>query len=350
MVGMQVAGMEVYRNSTILLVKGLLIFLSLFVILQRGHTQDPQFSQFYANSLYLAPSFAGLTDGSRVGLNYRNQWPQIPGKFVTYTFSYDHFFDAFNSGAGILIMRDQAGSGNLATTSAGFQYSYDFPINQTWHARPGVYFYYTERSVDFYKLIFSDQIRPGGNLPTSIENPTLGRVGSIDFATSAMVYSPNYWIGFSIDHLLKPNQSLYDWVEDDFKTAIVPIKLSLFGGTKIIHPGRLLRPLAESLQFAFLYKRQGDFTQLDLGMYWYKNPLVIGAWYRGVPGLSNGGRDAAVFLVGYKIDQFNIGYSYDFSVSRLITSTGGAHEISITYSWKSIRVPKKPRMVPCPDF
>ena len=326
----------------------LVIFSTLF--LAGLNAQDPQFSQFYANPLYLAPSFAGLTAGSRIGAKYRNQWPQLPGKFVTYTFSYDHWFDNYDSGAGILFMQDQAGSGNLRTTNIGIQYSYDFPINPEWHMRPGVHLFYTERAIDFDKLIFSDQISPDGQRPTTIEIPPLSRRGGIDFSTSAMVYSELYWFGIGVDHLLRPNHSLYEFEGDDAANAFVPVKYSVFGGTKLTRRGRLIRPLEESLQLAFLFRQQGPFNQFDLGMYWYRNPLVVGAWYRGIPGLSTGGQDAVIFLVGYKIDQFNIGYSYDFSISRLLGSTGGAHEISITYSWTSIRIPKKPRMVPCPEF
>ena len=314
------------------------------------NAQDPQFSQFYANPLYLAPSFAGLTEGSRIAANYRNQWPQLPGQFVTYTFSYDHWFDDFNSGAGLLLMRDQAGSGNLRTTNIGVQYSYDFPINPEWHMRPGAHFFYTERAIDFDKLIFNDQISPGGQRPTTIEVPPLRKRGGIDFSGSAMVYSSNYWFGFAVDHLFRPNHSLYEFEGEDNFNAFVPVKYSLFGGTKFSVTGRTIRRLEESLQVAFLYKQQGPFNQLDLGLYWYKSPLVMGAWYRGLPGLSTGGHDAVIFLLGYKIDQFNIGYSYDFPISHLLGSTRGAHEISISYSWTSIRIPKKPRMIPCPEF
>ena len=45
--------------------------------------QDPQFSQFYAAPLYLNPAFAGSSELARVGINYRNQWPAMPGNFVT---------------------------------------------------------------------------------------------------------------------------------------------------------------------------------------------------------------------------------------------------------------------------
>jgi hypothetical protein len=61
--------------------------------------------------------------------------------------------------------------------------------------------------------------------------------------------------------------------------------------------------------------------------------------------------DAVILLVGYKTRQFNIGYSYDFTTSRLITSTGGAHEVSISYTFSGPKQKKRTnKMVPCPEF
>ena len=39
--------------------------------------QDPQFTQFYANPLYLNPAFAGTARCPRICMNYRNQWPNL---------------------------------------------------------------------------------------------------------------------------------------------------------------------------------------------------------------------------------------------------------------------------------
>lgn len=53
------------------------------------YAQDPEFTQFYANPLYLNPAFAGSQRCPRVALNYRNQWPALSGTFVTSSASYD---------------------------------------------------------------------------------------------------------------------------------------------------------------------------------------------------------------------------------------------------------------------
>jgi type IX secretion system PorP/SprF family membrane protein len=314
-------------------------------------SQDPQFSQFYSNYLYLAPSFAGLTDKNRVAFNYRNQWPEIKYGYQTYSVSFDKFIEKFRSGIGILAYQDIAGSGRLRTTSLGIQYSYDFSITETWHARPGLHFNYTERGIDFERLLWNDQISATGNAPVSSEVEPMKKAGDIDFSTSLLTYSDKFWLGAAVDHLLKPNQSLYYYEEEDGNPAKVPVKYSFFGGVKFVRPEHLLRPIPTSIQLAFIYKQQEQFRQLDLGVYWYYSPLVAGIWYRGIPlykELFN--RDAFTLLVGIKTHDINIGYSYDFTISRLITSTGGSHEISVSYTFKTKPIKHKIKKVPCPEF
>jgi len=298
--------------------------------------QDPQFTQFYANPLYLAPSFAGATQQDRVSMQ---------GTFVTFTCAYDHFFESFNSGVGVLILRDVAGSGNLSLTNAAFQYSYDIKINNWWHVRPGAQVVYTQQGIDYAQLIWNTQLNQSGTIGPGTEAPPLETASAVDFGTSALAYSDMFWFGFSVDHLLRPDYGL--WYAD----ARWPIKVSVFGGAQIIHKGRLLSPIDESLSLAFNFRHQYLYNQLDLGLYWYKAPLMLGFWYRGIPFISNDKKgDALAFLVGYKMDQVRVGYSYDFTISNLVSSTGGAHEISVVYEFKTTRKRLKRRMVPCPEF
>lgn len=101
----------------------------------------------------------------------------------------------------------------------------------------------------------------------------------------------------------------------------------------------------------FFYKQQSQFRQLDLGVYWYRDPLVVGFWYRGIPLYKEVfNRDAVTALIGIKTRHLNIGYSYDFTISKLVTNTGGSHEISLGYTFKTKPVKHKPRAVPCPEF
>jgi type IX secretion system PorP/SprF family membrane protein len=308
----------------------LVISLVLAVSLLKG--QDPQFTQFYANPLYLAPSFAGATAGDRVSAVYRNQWPELNNVFVTYSFAYDHFFENFNSGVGVLITRDVAGTGDLGILNAGILYSYDIQVNREFHLRPGIHFNYTQQGLDYYKLIWNDQLTSSGGGGGTIEQPpTDAFKPDVDFSASLLGYTDRAWFGFSADHLLRPNYGLYN------NEALWPMKFTVFGGYQIVKKGRLLNPVDETLSLAAYFMHQGAYNQMVLGLYWYKAPLMLGFWYRGIPFISGSGDedfkkdprgDAIAFLVGYKMDQLRVGYSYDFTISNLVSSTGGAHEVS----------------------
>jgi len=322
------------------------IVLLSFILFVDSYSQDPTFSQFYANPLYLAPSFAGATEEYRLGMNYRNQWPAVPGIFHTYSISFDKAMPNFNSGVGILATYDVAGSGELSTTNIGLLYSYDFNINEDWHIRPGVNFKFYYLGLDINKLIFNSQLTGSGTSP-SVYPPPFDNVADVDFATSALVYNERIWGGFTLYHLLVPKTSFYG---DDSK---VPIKFNLFGGIQLIKKTRLRVKLQEVLSVAINYQRQAKFNQTDIGLYYYKNPLIFGLWYRGIPFVTSQAGDAIIGLVGIKTKQLHIGYSYDFTISNLISSTAGAHEVSVVYEFTSFTLGtsrRKIRAIPCPEF
>jgi type IX secretion system PorP/SprF family membrane protein len=214
-----------------------------------------------------------------------------------------------------------------------------------------LHFNYTERGIDFDRLTWSDQITPDGIQSGSQENRTLESADDIDFSSSILTYSNKFWLGMSVDHLLKPNQSLYLYEGDEANQGIIPIKYAVFGGVKFVRPEILLRPKPTTIQLAFIYKQQEQYKQLDLGVYWFHNPFVAGIWYRGIPFYKEVfNRDAFTVLLGFKTGDLNLGYSYDFTISRLISKTGGAHEVSVSYVFKTRPLKHKVKMIPCPEF
>jgi type IX secretion system PorP/SprF family membrane protein len=307
-------------------------------------SQDFHFTQFFANKLFLAPSFAGATAQNRLIFNYRNQWPGLPKGYTTYSISYDHYFPNFNSGIGVLVMRDIAGTGKLGATQFGIFYSYDFNVNRTVHIRPGVALSYLQRSVDFTKFLFSDQLINDDVAPATNEIFPGSQSGAVDASASVILYSSKITIGAALDHILQPNISLVG------RTDRMGMKYSLFGVATILRKGRLLKPIDETLSVALLFKNLGDYRQLDLGVYWAQSPLTFGLWYRGIPGGNSDRGDSFAGLIGYKAPNFSIGYSYDFTISNLINKTSGAHEISVAYEFQKYKKRRKMHAVPCPEF
>lgn len=312
--------------------------------------QDPQFTQIYATPLYTCPAFAGSTNGSRVVLNFRDQWPAIPGAFVTTLFSYDHYLSHLNSGVGILFMRDRAGTGRLGTTSISIHYTYNIRASRYFNIRPAIQFGYGQRSIDFNRLLFNDQLNFEGKPEGTGEIPSFAKTTYADFGVGLLVFSEKYWGGITIDHLTQPNMSLTDG------TSLLPRKYTFFGGYKHAIKGTFGKKNEESISANLLMKSQSKYDQMDLGAYWYRRPLVVGLWYRGIPFMKSYQRgyqnnDAISVMAGYQLEKIKFAYSYDFTISRLALNTAGSHEISIVYEFaQAIKFKKKAFIVPCPKF
>lgn len=323
----------------------ILFLLTTVFFYKTGYSQDSQFSQFYASPIYLAPSFAGSTDGDRVSANYRSQWPALTKSFQTYTLSYDHYFPHMKSGVGLLLYREQAGVSNLATTNIGIAYSYKFKFRSGWRISPGLSFFYTQRNIDFDALIFEDELLSDQTTGTN-EQMILEKKADVDASFSVLAYNKSLWLGFTWDRILMPNRSLTGEMMED------PFKFSIYGGTKISIFDRYNWASGQSISPSFLFKMQDQYTQLDLGLYWYQMPLVIGIWYRGIPVFKElASNDALAFLLGFKVDQFSIGYSYDLTISKLVGLTGGTHEISINYLFnQGVTKRERRKAIPCPSF
>ncbi|HNP18577.1 MAG TPA: type IX secretion system membrane protein PorP/SprF [Fulvivirga sp.] len=335
--------------------KHIIISISLIIQCLISFGQDPQFSQYYAAPLYLNPAFTGTGSDHRFIANYRNQWPNLANGFVSFAFSYDYNLAHLKSGIGLMATVDKAGSANLTSTTINFLYSYKVQLGNKWVITPGLSFGYGNRNIDFNKLVFGDQLdfQSDGQVPTS--DLSLGSMGSanyFDFGAGILIYNKTFWAGFSAAHINEPNRSLLE------EESVIPMKTSIHAGVRIpLYHGAFKRDRTSSIAPSFIYKNQGEFDQLDVGLHFLYEPIMIGLWYRGIPIEQNVNdkvsHDAVVIILGMQFEQMEIGYSYDFTVSELGAISGGAHEVSLLYrldiAFKS-KMKKKDKFIPCPTF
>lgn len=298
---------------------------------------DPAFSQSYANALYLSPSFTGLTNGSRVALSYRDQWPGIPNAYKSFSFSFDHFLNDYSSGIGMLLLRDDEGGGMFVKQTAGALYSYELEVSRTIFVRPGIQFKYSEQ-----KMNLNEATLPTGDLGTNYQEKSYQK---FDATVSGMIYSDYFWFGFTVDHLIKSNVGY-----SDIETH-VPIKTIVYGGYKYKYREGYRHQDEQSVTLAMNYFRQQDFQQLDMGAYWYINPMELGLLYRGLPFMSEQGLsnvDALVIILGINFGPMRFAYSYDLTMSNLAGVSNGANEVSFIYRFNHMNRNKGQRgALPC---
>lgn len=332
-----------------------------------AHAQDPQLSQYYAAPLYLNPAFTGNLDyecrrlpESRLRFigNYRNQYQ---GNYVTYMGSIDYRSKSGNWGYGALLYQDQQNASTAGTTpfsnfSGAALVSYKVGIINDWKLHSGVQLGYVNRSVNS-GYIFPDQLSPSGNIGPTNEKISSQSVGNFDAAAGVLIYNANVYIGGAVHHLSQPNLSLTGAVDK------LPMKMDVHTGYRIPFKkqrGFARRGADHSITPVVHYKRQGNAQQLDLGTYFNYEPIVLGAWYRGLPITkapdNSFQQDALVLLAGLRAPTdyglFKIGLSYDFPLSKGSINAGRTFELSLGYQFIDERCRKRVsyKAIPCPGL
>jgi type IX secretion system PorP/SprF family membrane protein len=319
--------------------------LTLVTIVPSSYSQDPQFSQFYANPLYLNPALAGATLCPRLIGNFRDQWPATGGAFITYNGSYDQYVNFLHGGVGLLFTADRTGGGNLNTTSVSLMYAYKFNITSHLYASVALQGGYYQRHLVWENLTFEDMIDAQGQvtLPTSEKPPDYPTVRAPDFSAGIfMGWDDLVYAGFSVAHMTQPRNGFYS----DNSTFLY-IKYTVHAGSVIdLKKGYGSSDREFSISPNVLYQQQYKFHQLNIGLYLTIDPFVGGLWFRH--NFENA--DALIPLVGIHYKNLRVGYSYDITLSKLSGVSGGAHEVSASWQFPCVEKRRHIRAIKCPRF
>ncbi len=326
--------------------KNIFSILLILCLISKLNAQDPEFTQFYANPIYLNPAFAGTANGPRFVLNYRNQWPSISGNFVSYSASFDQHFDGIAGGLGFQVLYDKAGDGDLTTTSASGMYSYHLNVSPRFTIKAALQASIQQRTIDFSKLLFGDMIDPSKGFiyktKESIPGSGNGEIKPfLDFSAGIMGFTKKFYAGAAVHHINEPNMSFF---ADD--KSILPRKITAHVGMLMPldnsrHPKNFFSP-------NILFQKQGNFMQFNIGGYYIKEYFLAGLWLRQ----TSVNTDAFMILLGIKKDPVKFGYSYDITFSDARIGAKGSHEISFIIELKASKRPpsSKWRKLICPSF
>jgi len=314
--------------------------------------QDPHFSQFFASPLTLNPAFTGKFDGSwRLAANHRDQWPSIPKAYVTTSASLDFGIlkskipqgDVF--GIGISGLSDQSADAALKLNYGSISLSYHKALDEDGYNTIGAGFQttYSSAILDRNKLTFEDQLTQNGFTNPTQEVFSNGTSQNYFDINAGVLYSGssngsnNYYLGFSIYHINKPNLSFID------KSWTLASRMTVHGGGSFPVGNNL------SLFTSAIYQMQNKASELVLGGALSvlangdeSNPtsVYIGSWMRV--------NDAVIPYVGIEFNGLRVGASYDINTSGLkaATASRGGSEFSLIY----IRRPVEVKGIPCPRF
>jgi len=311
--------------------------------------QDLHFSQFNASPLNLNPALTGSINGkARIIANYRNQWPQIlqTDSYKTFALSYDRRKNLKSGdyiGVGVSGFRDISGSARFGTLQVNLSLSYAKTISKSGAVSHtlvgGLQSGIAQRSIDLNSLRWPSMVDELGNPDYS---------GIIDVSRPDFLYldvngglvwvsrfgeRKSFFVGMSAFHMNKPNVSFQ--INSDQPMSI---RASIHAGAELPLSSRL------SLLPSVMYLTQGIHAQLNIGTMaslGILSPSFIsnvqgGIFYRA--GQDSAGRihsDAIITVLSLQVKGIQLGFSYDFTISKLNYNTLGALELSVGYIFGS---------------
>ena len=320
-------------------IKYLFILCFLVSYQQEIYAQDPTFTQFYANPLYLNPAFAGSNKCPRISMNYRNEWPNLSGNYVTYSASYDKYVKSIKGGLGLLATYDQQGRGTINTSMLGLIYSYHLKVNRKFTLLFGARAAYYQKSLDVTKLTFGDMIDPrkGFVLNTGDVLQNASRQ-FFNASVGVLGFSKNFYAGLAVFHLNEPNESMIT-----NGTSPQKMRITAHAGAIITLVKGARGTKTTSLMPNIIFQYQQGFMEMNIGTYVKHGNLTFGAWFRN--------RDAFILSLGLQTKSFRVGYSYDITVSKLNNGTSyGSHEVSMGFNLSCGEKPMAFRSLSCPSF
>lgn len=270
--------------------------------------QLPQYTQYMMNDFVLNPAIAGKgKDYWDCRSNNRYQWQGITDAPRTYILSAQGPFKNRKMGIGGTLYSDIVGP----TRRVGFNvaYSYHLKLNDEYNLNLGLSAGILQYSVDGHKLLlqdYSDQILV--NQYKSGLTP--------DFGAGAYLYSKKLFVSFSVPQFYEAEVKLAGLTHSTL-SRIKPHYYLLAGYQFDVGDDFQIEP---SVLVKYLKPTP---LKVDVGVRGiYQKKLWLGFTYRT--------HDAVCALLGYMHDNWlMIGYSYDFTTTKLRQYSTGTHEITL---------------------
>lgn len=336
-----------------------ILFLSLAC--HQSFSQDPSFSQYYANRIYLNPAFTGIEAGLTVAAVSRMQWLNVDSGFRTYGFSMEIQEPAVNSAIGLSIYQDKQGLAQLNTTSVGLSYAYVLTMSKH-NVHFGLQARWVQKKVDWSKITFSDQLDPVyGAIFTTSAVPILNRVTYSDFDAGVVwrfetdlrfgkkrFRDTRHSIGLAIHHmpqLFNNNGGIESFQQ--LETRVAP-RLTLHFGSVLPIAWFANGSKNIAVSPTFKYDLQGDELKrpgqnlqvFTMGGYVVYDGVYIGALYQNkrlITGPQN--TNALILAIGTYItpkkktgNNLFLGFSYDANTTGVGTRAGGVFELAMRYN------------------
>jgi type IX secretion system PorP/SprF family membrane protein len=313
--------------------------------------QDLHFSQFSTTPTYINPALTGKFNGDlRATLNHRTQWKSVTIPYQTFAAAVD--FSSLGMakylGTGLSVYYDKAGDSRLTTFKADISASYKFNLSyDRRHSMAlGLQGGLKNVTIDYSALRFDNQYNGTVYDPSRVtgESFNYDRVFGASFSTGLMyLYSDQKKVilaGIGIHNLVRTNLSYFETGESPLNTRFT----AHFGAEIAAGEEYVITP-------ALFYGRQGVIYEFIVGSQ-LKKILIDDRIYRAVSfGAYYRNQDAGFLTANIEVNDYNLGFSYDFNTSGLRKASNyrGAYEISLIYIYSRQKSGSR-RFKTCPVF
>ena len=316
---------EAFHHPNIL-IKLQNIFLALVLVFSiSGSAQDPHFSQFWNNPLYMTPAATGIghiedKPVSRWMTQYRSQWANLRGSFKTFAASFDRPVDKLRGGLGVQFTNDVMANGFLTTNGLKLSYAYiknlgDFQLSTG--LALGKYW----SSLDFNQFLFADMLDTAFRKDPFNMNQSVNAISYPTFDAGILISNKKGFLGLSYFNLNRPNNSFYQNPDQ-----VLSKRLNL-------HAGYLFSLNDQSgIMVRTQYMRQHTARQLLLSAGYRYKTIEVGAMFRSSPpnsAILN--ISSAIFYANYRYRRFNLSYTFDYGIGELHKISANAHEFCLRY-------------------
>ncbi|MBL0742146.1 PorP/SprF family type IX secretion system membrane protein [Chryseolinea lacunae] len=275
--------------------------------------QDPLFTQYMFNNLYMTPAFAGVDGVTRFSAIHRSQWLGYQSSFgdggapTTQMVTFNTPINKLRSGAGAYIINDNLGPQN--NLEAQVSYAYHLGIKDTklsFGIKAGVY----SQTINGKHYRFVQE-----NDPLIIE----GKESQIkpDLGLGVFYRAEKYYLGMGFNHLLRSN---FNFGLDSVRGALV---------NHINFTGGYFYEVSFDLKVQFTTAVRTDLnkTQVDLaGIAYIKDTMWGGLAFRQA--------EAASLLLGYSLlkdKSLKMGTAIDFIVKDRAAKESFSFEFMLSY-------------------
>ncbi len=300
--------------------------IALLTLTKAWGQQDPQFTQFLFNRMYLNPAYTGINpDWMEATAIYRTQWLGYEPTFddggapTTQLVSFQMPLTKYNLGVGAYIMNDQLGP--LRNFEANLSIAYHIQINSfstlSFGIRGGIY----NQSLDFSVLRFVDQDDPlniGGQQNQSTS----------DYGFGIYYNSPTYFGGVSFNHL---QESEFTFGQDSSFTSLAMHTNVVVGRVIDVSPSVELTVSAlmksDLNSYSFEGTTQGTFN----------DKILVGVSLRELEAFAV---TSGIYFM--EDNRLRLSYSFDYTLEARNAKEATSHELVLTYRMPSIKFPRKP--------